>query len=51
MLFYNAMGFGMQYADPGSDHYEQRYKERVIRQLHRRAAEFGFCLQRAEGVS
>ena len=51
VLFYNAMRFGMQYVDPGADHYEQRYKERVIRQLHRRAAEFGFCLQPTEGVS
>ena len=51
VLFYNAMRFGMQYADPGADHYEQRYKERVIKQLHRRAAEFGFCLQPTEGVS
>ncbi|MCP3713519.1 porin [Paraburkholderia sp. CNPSo 3274] len=41
VLFYNAMRFGMQYVDPGADHYEQRYKERVIKQLHRRAAEFG----------
>ncbi len=51
MLFYNAMGFGMQYADPGADHYEQRYRERVIKQLHRRATEFGFSLHPAEGVS
>ncbi|MGH8117569.1 MAG: IS110 family transposase [Rhodanobacteraceae bacterium] len=51
VLFYNAMRFGMRYVDPGADHYEQRYRERVIKQLHRRAAEFGFSLQPAEGVS
>lgn len=51
VLYYNAMRFGMQYVDPGADHYEQRYRERVIKQLHRRAAEFGFSLQPAEGVS
>ena len=51
VLFYNAMRFGMQYADPGEDHYEQRYKERVIKQLHRRAAEFGFSLLPAADVS
>ena len=39
------MRFGMAYQDPGADHYERRYKERVIKQLHRRAAEFGFTLQ------
>lgn len=51
VLFYNAMRFGMKYADPGADHYERQYRERVIKQLHRRAAEFGFSLQATEGVS
>lgn len=47
VLFYNAMRFGMAYQDPGSDHYESRYRERVVKQLHRRAAQFGFVLQEA----
>lgn len=51
VLFYNAMRYGMKYVDPGADHYEHAYKERVIKQLHRRAAEFGFSLQPVEGVS
>lgn len=52
VLFYNAMRFGMAYQDPGADHYESRYRERVVKQLHRRAAEFGFTLQASpEGVS
>jgi len=52
ILFYRAMRFGMRYQDPGADQYECRYKERVIKQLHRRAAQFGFSLQPAEvGVS
>ncbi len=45
VLFYNAMRFGMNYRDPGADHYEQQYRDRVIKQLHRRAAQFGFTLQ------
>ena len=45
ILFYNAMRFGMNYSDPGADHYEQQYRERVVKQLHRRAAQFGFTLQ------
>ena len=45
------MRFGMNYQDPGADHYERRYRERVIKQLHRRAAEFGFTLQETECVS
>jgi transposase len=51
VLFYNAMRFGMDYKDPGAEHYEQKYRERVIKQLHRRAAEFGFILQAAASVS
>jgi transposase len=45
VLFYNAIRFGMNYQDPGADHYERRYRERVVKQLHRRAAQFGFTLQ------
>ena len=45
VLFYNAMRFGIDYQDPGATHYEQKYRERVIKHLHRRAAEFGFTLQ------
>ena len=45
------MRFGMDYKDPGADHYEQKYRERVVKGLHRRAAEFGFTLQAVEGVS
>ena len=56
VLFYNAMRYGMDYRDPGADHYEQQYRERVIKQLHRRAAQFGYVLQphdsqASEGVS
>jgi hypothetical protein len=45
VLFYNAMRFGMDDKDPGADHYEQQYRDRVLKQLHRRAAQFGFMLQ------
>jgi hypothetical protein len=53
VLFYNAMRFGINYQDPGADHYERHYRDRVIKQLHRRAAEFGFTLQQSasQGVS
>ncbi len=46
VLFYNAMRFGMAYQDPGADEYERRYRERVIKHLHRRASHFGFTLQK-----
>lgn len=48
VLFYNAMRYGMDYRDPGADHYEQQYRDRVIKQLHRRAAQFGYALQPQE---
>jgi len=51
ILFYNTMRFGRTYADPGADHYEQLYRERVVKQLHRRAAEFGFRLETVGCVS
>ena len=51
ILFYNTMRFGMSYVDPGADQYEQKYRERAIKQLHRRAAEFGLELHEARCVS
>ncbi|WP_198408459.1 hypothetical protein [Methylomicrobium lacus] len=51
VLFYNTMRFGMNYSDPGADQYEQKYCERVIKQLHCRAAEFGFELHEVGSVS
>lgn len=44
VLFYNALRYGMAYADPGADHYEQHYRQRVVHQLHRRARQMGFVL-------
>jgi transposase len=44
VLFYNAVRFGMAYADPGADHYEQTYRRRVVHQLDRRARQMGFTL-------
>jgi transposase len=45
VLFYNTVRHGMAYADPGASYYETRYRERVIKNLHRRAKTFGFVLQ------
>ena len=44
VLYYNALRFGITYADPGADYYEQHYRQRVIHQLHRRARQMGFSL-------
>ena len=53
VLFYNTMRYGMQYADPGASYYEERYRQRVVANLRRRAKSMGFVLQDVspEGVS
>ena len=55
ILFYNALRFGMTYVDPGVSSYEERYRQRVIHNLQRRAKSLGFTLvaapPAAEGVS
>ena len=46
VLFYNSMRFGMKYQDMGADKYEQDYRDRVIKNLRRKAADFGYKLHR-----
>jgi hypothetical protein len=41
------MRFGMNYQDPGADHYERQYRDHVVKNLHRRAAEFGYSSESA----
>ena len=37
MLFYNALRHGMSYVDPDAAYCEDRYKQRVLNNLQRRA--------------
>tara|TARA_B100000767_G_C19770847_1_gene539907 strand:+ start:2693 stop:2830 length:138 start_codon:yes stop_codon:yes gene_type:complete len=39
------MKFGLQYSDPGAEYYEQRYRERVVKNLKRQADKMGMILQ------
>jgi transposase len=48
VLFYNTLRHGMSYADPGASYYEERYKQRVLANLQRRAKSMGFVLQQTE---
>ncbi len=48
VLFYNTLRHGMSYADPGATYYEDRYKQRVLANLQRRAKSLGFVLREAE---
>jgi transposase len=34
----------MSYADPGATYYEERYRQRVLHNLQRRAKSLGFAL-------
>jgi hypothetical protein len=51
VLFYNALRHGMDYVDPGASYYETRYRERVLKNLRRRAKAFGFALQPANTLT
>jgi transposase len=50
VLFYNTLRHGMDYADPGASYYEERYRQRVLTNLQRRAKSLGYVLQQADTV-
>jgi transposase len=47
-LIYTMLTKGEEYTDQGQDYYEERYRERVLRQLSQRAQKFGMQLVVAE---
>jgi transposase len=51
VLFYNAMQNGMDYVDQGASYYETRYRDRVIKNLRRRAEALGYVLQAGQSGS
>jgi transposase len=55
VLFYNTLRHGRAYADPGASYYEERYRQRTLVNLRRRAGSLGYVLQEmpatAQGVS
>lgn len=44
VLFYNLLKHGASYQDPGASFYEERYRQKVIRNLQRRAHDLGYQL-------
>ncbi|WP_369726294.1 hypothetical protein AB8Z38_17775 [Bradyrhizobium sp. LLZ17] len=42
VLFYNTLRHGVSYGDPGADHYEQQYRNRVIASRQPRAKSLSF---------
>jgi transposase len=43
-LIYSMLRYGTEYVDAGQDYYERAYRERVVRNLTRRAKELGLVL-------
>ena len=43
---YNTLRHGMTCKDPGASHYEERYRNRVLGNLKRRAKAFGYDLKK-----
>jgi transposase len=43
-IIYNMLRHGTEYVEAGQAYYEERYRDRVIRNLQRKAAEFGLNL-------
>jgi transposase len=50
-LIYTLLTKGTEYADRGQDYYEERYRQRVLHHLNRKAASLGFKLVAMEPVS
>jgi transposase len=43
-VLYNTIRYGKAYVDPGASYYEERYRERTLNNLRRRADAMGFAL-------
>jgi len=50
-IFYHMLKHKQAYHDPGQDHYEQQYQERVVKTLKRKAKALGFELVPQPSVS
>jgi transposase len=44
VLFYRIVKHGLGYNDPGADYYEAAYRNRILKNLKRRAEDFGYQL-------
>ena len=50
-IFYHMLNYKQEYQDPGQDYYEQKYQERVVKNLKRKAQALGFDLIPQPAVS
>jgi hypothetical protein len=49
-LVYRMLRYGTQYVDAGQDYYDQRYRERVLKGIERKARELGYNLSKIEDL-
>lgn len=50
-IFYHMLKYRQEYKDPGQDYYQQKYQERIIKNLKRKAEALGFDLVPQPSVS
>ncbi|MFK0571561.1 hypothetical protein [Endozoicomonas sp.] len=50
-LVYTLLKNGSDYVDPGQDYYERQYKDRVMKNLKKKAEDMGFMLVPKEAAS
>jgi hypothetical protein len=43
-IFYSMFKYGQEYVEKGMEYYDTRYKEKVVKNLIKRAREFGYIL-------
>ena len=43
-IIYRLLKYGEEYVDLGQNYYEEKYKERVLKNLEKRAKNYGFLL-------
>ena len=41
-LVYSLLKYGTKYVDPGQDYYEKQYRDRIIKNLHKKAKSLGY---------
>ncbi len=47
-IFYSMLKYGQEYVEKGMEYYETRYKDRTVKNLVKKAREFGYVLVQQE---
>jgi transposase len=50
VIFYSMLKYKTEYRDPGINYYEERYRERLLKSLQRKAATLGYALTAVQEV-